>query len=46
MGEQDRLGRLDVGRPGQDRRTLALGQPYQGPLEVEQRSIESVDRTP
>ena len=30
--EQDRLGRLDMGGPGQDGLALAFGQPDQGPL--------------
>ena len=44
MREQDRLGRLDVGRAGQDRGPLAFRKCDQGPLEREQREIEVVDR--
>ena len=44
MGEQDRLGRLDVGRARQDRRPVALGEVDERPLEVEQRAVELVDR--
>ena len=44
MGEQHRLRRLDVGRPGQHRGALALGERDERPLEVEQRAVQSVDR--
>ena len=44
VGEQHGLGRLDVRRPGQDRRALALRQRDQRALEIEQRAIESIDR--
>ena len=44
MGEEDRLGRLDVGRARQDRRPVALGEVDKSPLEVEQRAVELVDR--
>ena len=44
MGEQDRLGRLDVGRPRQDRLALALGQLDERPLEDEGGSVQAVDR--
>ena len=44
MREQDRLGRLDVGRAGQDRGPLAFGKVDQRALECEQCEIEVVDR--
>ena len=44
MGEQHRLGRLDVGRAGQDGRPVTLGEADQRPLEVDERGIEVVDR--
>ena len=44
VGEQHRLGRLDVGRPGQDGRALALGEGDQRALEVQQRDVEPLDR--
>ena len=44
MGEQDRLGRLDVGGPGQDRVAVALGELDERPLEVEDGRVETVDR--
>ena len=37
VGEQDRLGRLDVGRPGQDGVALALGELDERPLEADDR---------
>ena len=44
MGEQDRLGRLDVGRAGQHGRALALGQADERALEREECGVERVDR--
>ena len=44
VGEQDRLGGLDVGRPGHDGLAVALGQPDEGTLESEDRGVEPVDR--
>ena len=44
MREQDRLGRLDVGRAGQDGGPLAFGKADEGALEREQCEIEVVDR--
>ncbi len=44
MREEDRLGRLDVGRPGQDGVAVTLGQPDEGPLEADHRVVQPVDR--
>ena len=44
VGEQDRLGRLEVGRSGQDGVAVALGQPDERPLEIDDRAVEPVDR--
>ncbi len=46
MGEQHGLRGLDVGRPGQDRGALTLGQADERPLEVEQRPVQPIDRAP
>ncbi len=43
MGEEYRLGRLDVGRPGQDRGPLALGEAHKGCLEGDERLVQAVD---
>jgi hypothetical protein len=45
VAEQDGLGRLGVGRAGQDGGALPLGQADEGSLEAEQARIETVDRT-
>ena len=44
VGEEDRLGRLDVRCARQDRRPVALGEVDKSPLEVAQRAVELVDR--
>ena len=44
VGEQHGLGRLDVGRAGQDGVALALGEADQRALEGEMRRIEAIDR--
>ena len=44
MREQDRLGRLDVGRAGQDGGALAFRKADEGALEREQCEVEVVDR--
>ena len=44
MGEQHRLGGLDVGRPRQDDVALALGQLDERPLEDEDGRVEAIDR--
>ena len=46
VSEQDRLGRLEMGRPGQDRVTVALGQSNERPFEPDDRVVELVDRPP
>ena len=46
MSEEDGLGRLDVGRPRQDRRAVALGETDECRLEVADGPVEAVDRPP
>ena len=44
MGQQDRLGRLDVGRPWQNCLADTLGQADQGTLELEDGDVDPVGR--
>ena len=46
MGEEHRLGWLDVGRTGQHRAAVAFGESDERPFEGDERRIERVDRSP
>ena len=43
MGQQDGLGRLEVGRAGQDRSLVALGELDERQLEGENPRVEAID---
>jgi hypothetical protein len=44
MGEEDRLGRLDVRHPREDRVALSLRESHQRALHAQDRGVEAVDR--